>query len=171
MYSTMRDQCIINGEGFLCVFSIDNMKSFEDVESHRQQILNVKDTGRIPMILVGNKIYLPRREVDSKLAESYAKNHCMPFIETSAKTTQQARCKCTRVLHLHTLSFPAHSLNIVWEILGNQLGSELNFQSLGNFEIWFTSKDFADNVQAIFKLCTAAWLAVRDKVLTMLSTH
>ncbi len=38
--------------------------------------------------VVGNKIDLPRREVDQKLAQAYAKNHSMPFIETSAKTRQ-----------------------------------------------------------------------------------
>ncbi len=42
----------------------------------------------LPHAVVGNKIDLPRREVDSKLAQSYAKNHRMPFIETSAKTRQ-----------------------------------------------------------------------------------
>jgi translation elongation factor EF-4 len=38
--------------------------------------------------VVGNKIDLPRREVDTKLSQGYAKNHRMPFIETSAKTRQ-----------------------------------------------------------------------------------
>ena len=38
--------------------------------------------------MVGNKIDLPRREVDQKLAQAYAKNHHMPYIETSAKTRQ-----------------------------------------------------------------------------------
>lgn len=42
----------------------------------------------LPLAVVGNKIDLPRREVDSKLAQGYAKNHRMPFIETSAKTRQ-----------------------------------------------------------------------------------
>ena len=37
-YSAMRDQYMRTGEGFLCVFAIDNMKSFEDIESYRQQI-------------------------------------------------------------------------------------------------------------------------------------
>ena len=31
---------------------------------------------------------MPRREVDAKLAQGYAKNHHMPYIETSAKTRQ-----------------------------------------------------------------------------------
>lgn len=41
-----------------------------------------------PPVVVGNKIDLPRREVDTKLSQGYAKNHRMPFIETSAKTRQ-----------------------------------------------------------------------------------
>ena len=35
-----------------------------------------------------NKIDLPRREVDQKLAEGYAKTHNMMYAETSAKTRQ-----------------------------------------------------------------------------------
>ena len=50
------------------------------------QIRRVKDADDIPMILVGNKVDLPRREVETKYAQSYAKGHHMPFIETSAKT-------------------------------------------------------------------------------------
>ena len=49
-YSAMRDQYMRTGEGFLCVFAIDNMKSFEDVESYRGQIRRVKDADDIPMI-------------------------------------------------------------------------------------------------------------------------
>ena len=40
------------------------------------------------MILVGNKVDLPRREVDSRDASEYAKAKNMPYIETSAKTRQ-----------------------------------------------------------------------------------
>lgn len=40
------------------------------------------------LTVVGNKIDLPRREVDQKVAQSYGKNHRMPYIETSAKTRQ-----------------------------------------------------------------------------------
>ena len=38
------------GEGFLCVFAVDNMKSFEDVESYRAQIRRVKDSNDVPII-------------------------------------------------------------------------------------------------------------------------
>lgn len=77
------------GEGFLCVFAVDNMKSFEDAESYRAQIRRVKDSDDVPIILVGNKIDLPRREVDVKLAQGFAKTRKMAgYIETSAKTRQ-----------------------------------------------------------------------------------
>ena len=52
------------------------------------QILRVKDADDIPMLLVGNKVDLPRREVETKDAMEYAKAHNMPYIETSAKTRQ-----------------------------------------------------------------------------------
>ena len=52
------------------------------------QILRVKDADDIPMLLVGNKVDLPRREVETKDGMEYAKAHNMPYIETSAKTRQ-----------------------------------------------------------------------------------
>ena len=42
----------------------------------------------LPPPVVGNKIDLPRREVDQKMATAYARNHNMAYIETSAKTRQ-----------------------------------------------------------------------------------
>ena len=38
--------------------------------------------------VVGDNIHKPRREVDQKLAASYAKNHHMPYIEVSGKTRE-----------------------------------------------------------------------------------
>ena len=34
-YSAMRDQYMRTGEGFLCVFAINNSKSFEDIHHYR----------------------------------------------------------------------------------------------------------------------------------------
>ncbi len=59
-YSAMRDQYMRTGEGFLCVFAIDNMKSFEDVESYRGQIRRVKDADDIPMICKCSNIFTPK---------------------------------------------------------------------------------------------------------------
>ena len=87
-YTAMSDQHVHYGEGFLIEFVIDNMKSFEDVQIYVDRIRRIKDDENFLMILVGNKIDLPRRTVDQKLATQYAKSYTMPFIETSAKTRQ-----------------------------------------------------------------------------------
>ena len=36
--SAMRDQYMRTGEGFLCVFAINNAKSFEDINQYREQV-------------------------------------------------------------------------------------------------------------------------------------
>ncbi|EHB18565.1 GTPase NRas [Heterocephalus glaber] len=86
-YSVMRDQYMRTGEGFLCVFAINNIKSFADVYLYRDQIKQVKHSDDVPMVLVGNKCDLPRT-VDTKQAHELAKSYGIPFIETSAKTRQ-----------------------------------------------------------------------------------
>ena len=68
------------------MFAIDNMSSFEHVETYRRQNQRVKDADDFSMLLVGNKIDLTRRDVDQKLAFQYATAHNMHYVETSAKT-------------------------------------------------------------------------------------
>ena len=40
-YSAMRDQYMRTGEGFLCVFAVNNRKSFEDIAQYREQVRNL----------------------------------------------------------------------------------------------------------------------------------
>ncbi|KAJ8402500.1 hypothetical protein AAFF_G00365830 [Aldrovandia affinis] len=87
-YSAMRDQYMRTGEGFLCVFAINNSKSFEDVHLYREQINRVKDSDSVPMVLVGNKSDLGSRSVESRQAQELARSYGVPFVETSAKTRQ-----------------------------------------------------------------------------------
>uniref|UniRef100_A0A3Q4BBL0 GTPase KRas n=1 Tax=Mola mola TaxID=94237 RepID=A0A3Q4BBL0_MOLML len=87
-YSAMRDQYMRTGEGFLCVFAINNNKSFEDVHLYREQINRVKDSDSVPMVLVGNKSDLSTRTVESRQAQELARSYGVPFVETSAKTRQ-----------------------------------------------------------------------------------
>lgn len=85
-YSAMRDQYMRTGEGFLIVFAVNNIKSFEDITTYREQIKRVKDAEEVPMVMVGNKCDLPTRQVDMQQARDVARNYGIPFIETSAKT-------------------------------------------------------------------------------------
>ncbi|XP_035309467.1 GTPase KRas-like isoform X2 [Cricetulus griseus] len=87
-YSAMSDQYMRTGEGFLCVFAMNNTKSFEAIHHYREQIKRVKDAEDVPMVLVGNKCDLPSRAVDTKQAQDLAGSYGIPFIETSAKTRQ-----------------------------------------------------------------------------------
>lgn len=80
----MRDQYWRSGEGFICVFAVDNLASFEEFEGYIAKIRQIKDSNDIPIILVGNKVDLVnRRVVCTKDASRYAS---MLFFETSAKT-------------------------------------------------------------------------------------
>ncbi|XP_027289566.1 GTPase KRas-like [Cricetulus griseus] len=87
-YSAMRDQYMRIGEGFLCVFAMNNTKSFEAIHHFREEIKRVKDSEDVPMVLVGNKCDLPSRTVDTNQAQDLAGSYGIPFIETSAKTRQ-----------------------------------------------------------------------------------
>eukprot|EP00794_Sanderia_malayensis_P016885 gene16885-18591_t len=87
-YSAMRDQYMRTGEGFLCVFAVNNRKSFDDISQYREQIQRVKDSDNVPIVLAANKCDLPKREVTSQDARAVAKDYGIPIIETSAKTRQ-----------------------------------------------------------------------------------
>ena len=83
----LKDNYYMNGEGFFCVFSIVERESFAAMNDHREQILRVKRTEKVPMILVGNKADLKtRREVSQLEAEDLARSWGVIYIETSAKT-------------------------------------------------------------------------------------
>ncbi|KAJ8340124.1 hypothetical protein SKAU_G00347570 [Synaphobranchus kaupii] len=102
-YSAMRDQYMRTGEGFLCVFAINNTKSFEDIHQYREQIKRVKDSDDVPMVLVGNKCDLPARTVDTRQAQDLARSYGIPYIETSAKTRQGVEDAFYTLVRLHEL--------------------------------------------------------------------
>ncbi|XP_057350649.1 GTPase HRas-like isoform X2 [Manis pentadactyla] len=87
-YSFMRDQFLCTAEGFLCMFAINNTKSFKDIHEYREQIKQLKDSDDVPIVLVGNKCDLPARTVESQQAQDLARSYGIPYIETSAKTRQ-----------------------------------------------------------------------------------
>jgi len=45
LHSAMRDQYMRTGEGFLCVFAVNNSKSFDDINQYREQVCFVMFTG------------------------------------------------------------------------------------------------------------------------------
>ncbi|KAL6064300.1 Ras-related protein Rap-1b [Balamuthia mandrillaris] len=87
-FTAMRDLYMKNGEGFVLVFSIIALSTFNDLPDLREQILRVKDADNVPLVLVGNKCDLAdQRVVTTEQGEEMAANfnHCT-YLETSAKT-------------------------------------------------------------------------------------
>jgi len=87
-FTAMRDLYMKNGQGFVLVYSIIAQSTFNDLPDLREQILRVKDTDMVPMVLVGNKCDLEDQRVISQqqgadLARQFG--NCT-FIESSAKT-------------------------------------------------------------------------------------
>jgi len=75
-FTAMRDLYMKNGQGFVLVYSITSQATFNDLAELRDQILRVKDTDRVPMVLVGNKCDLEDDRVvgkdqGAKLAEKW----------------------------------------------------------------------------------------------------
>ncbi|XP_016390285.1 ras-related protein Rap-1b-like [Sinocyclocheilus rhinocerous] len=65
-FTAMRDLYMKNGQGFALVYSITAQSTFNDLQDLREQILRVKDTDDVPMILVGNKCDLEDERVVGK---------------------------------------------------------------------------------------------------------
>ncbi|KAK3828752.1 MAG: RAP1A, member of ras oncogene family [Benniella sp.] len=87
-FTAMRDLYMKNGQGFILVFSIIVSQTFDELAELHKQILRVKDTDTVPIVLVGNKCDLEGdrkvpRERGMLLSQRWGGT---PFYETSART-------------------------------------------------------------------------------------
>ncbi|MCI4384684.1 hypothetical protein PGIGA_G00041650 [Pangasianodon gigas] len=85
-FGAMREQYMRSGEGFLLVFALNDIGSYNEIQKFHTQILRVKDRDDFPMVLVGNKSDLEHQRVVSKEeAMSFAKENRIHYMESSAK--------------------------------------------------------------------------------------
>lgn len=85
-FTAMRDLYMKSGQGFVLVYSITAQATFNDLMELHDQIVRVKDTADVPMVLVGNKCDLEEERVVSKdQGQQLAKNFNCHFMEASAK--------------------------------------------------------------------------------------
>jgi len=88
-FASMRDLYIKNGQGFVIVYSIASHQTFHDIKGMRDQILRVKATDYVPILLVGNKCDLThQRQVRNEEGRALAEFWGCPFVECSAKVAQ-----------------------------------------------------------------------------------
>lgn len=101
-YAAIRDGYYRSGEGFLCIFSLTEQKSFEETIDFREQIVRVHEGEQnMPFILVGNKADLEeKRMVSRETAEERARSWGVQYIETSAKTNDNVDKIFDQVVHL-----------------------------------------------------------------------
>ncbi|KAG0202968.1 Ras- protein Rap-1b [Mortierella sp. GBA30] len=86
-FTAMRDLYMKNGQGFILVFSIIAAATFTELTELHGQIMRVKDTEKVPIVLVGNKCDL---EEDRKVPREWCESLSIawgqtPFYETSAR--------------------------------------------------------------------------------------
>ncbi|SCV02583.1 LAME_0H03026g1_1 [Lachancea meyersii CBS 8951] len=85
-FTAMRELYIKSGLGFLLVYSVTDRQSLEELIELREQVLRIKDSNKVPMVLVGNKADLEGERVISveEGVEMSSKWGRVPFYETSA---------------------------------------------------------------------------------------
>ena len=86
-FTALRDQWIRDCEGFVIIYSTTSHFSFEQVPVFKEQVMRVKDSDSLPIMLVGNKADLvDKRDVTTEEGEQLAAKFNCQFKETSAKT-------------------------------------------------------------------------------------
>lgn len=85
-FTAMRELYIKSGMGFLLVYSVTDRQSLNELLELRDQVLRIKDSDRVPMVLVGNKADLKAERVISveEGIEVSSKWGKVPFYEASA---------------------------------------------------------------------------------------
>jgi len=85
-YQSMLETWINFGSGFLLVYSIDDLESFNEIKKKYEKVVLIKGNEPYSCILVGNKCDLDNdlRKVKKSEAEDFANSKKIPFLETSA---------------------------------------------------------------------------------------
>lgn len=85
-FTAMRELYIKSGKGFLLVYSVTDENSLKELLALREQVLRIKDSDNVPMVLIGNKCDLNDDRVlliddGIKVSQQWG---LVPFYETSA---------------------------------------------------------------------------------------
>jgi len=83
-YRPVLASCYRGALGVIIVFDVTNMVSFKNIQQWLVEVEEFSTSSTIPRMLVGNKADLTdRREVEASLAEEFARQHNITYMETS----------------------------------------------------------------------------------------
>ena len=85
-FTAMRDLYMKTGQGFVLVYSIIAQSTYNDLDPIHDQIVRVRDTDDVPIVVVGNKCDLEsQRIVSQDDGKALAEKYFADFLEVSAK--------------------------------------------------------------------------------------
>ena len=88
-YSIFNSKHAIGIHGYILVYSIASIQSFEMIQTIREKILNYAGMDWVPIVIVGNKSDLfTQRQVTVEQVKQLSLDWKCCFIETSAKLNQ-----------------------------------------------------------------------------------
>ncbi|XP_011758534.1 GTPase RhebL1 isoform X4 [Macaca nemestrina] len=98
-YSILPYSFIIGVHGYVLVYSVTSLHSFQVIESLYQKLHEGHGKTRVPVVLVGNKADLsPEREVQAVEGKKLAESWGATFMESSARENQLTQGIFTKVI-------------------------------------------------------------------------
>ena len=84
-YTPLRETFMHTGDGFMLVYSVVDDQTLEELRDIREQILRVHRDRKVPILIVGNKIDMPKRErvVSKEEGKALASEFNASYMEVS----------------------------------------------------------------------------------------
>ena len=103
-FQSLMDQYVGQAEAFLILYSVGSFKSFENVKECLELVYRLKETGDVPIVVVGHKSDLEEEErvVSKEEGEYYVGLHeGVLFVEASAKNRENVEEAFEMVVRRH----------------------------------------------------------------------
>ncbi|NXE29709.1 REBL1 GTPase, partial [Ardeotis kori] len=99
-YSILPYSFVIGIHGYVLVYSVMSLRSFQVVKTLRNKLYESRGRTRMPVVLVGNKVDLPlqSREVKTDEGKKLAESWGAVFLESSAKESQVTQGIFTKII-------------------------------------------------------------------------